>query len=174
MNWLYNRNYVGPNRRSERFHVRFFERRDRAPDAGTRASVRDALHDLFARGLKWVDVSSYFGPDRRTGVFSHFLLDRRRVEHAGHPPALAAALRQLRVRVLNASDANGRHALQQRLTATALLADAQGHAAIGDLLTQLSERLASDTNADLSGMLQSELLKAEGMLDYDKAPSRSR
>lgn len=171
MNWLYNRNYVGPNRRSERFHVRFFERRDRTQDVGTRASVRDALHDLFSRGLKWIDVSSYFGPDRRTGAFSHFLLNRRHEEKAGHPPALAAALRQLRVRVLNASDADGRRALHQRLTATALLADAQGHGAIGDLLTHMAESLeAAGESCDVSIMLQSELLKAEAMLDH--APIR--
>ena len=173
MNWLYHRNYVGPNRRSERFHVRFFERRDRSQDAGTRASVRDVLHEVFARGLKWIDVASYFGPDRRTGAFSHFFLERRRDETAGHPPALAAALRQLRVRVLNANSTDGRRALQQRLTATALLADAQGRPAIGDVLTQLAERLkAAEVGSDVSAMLQAELLKAEAMLDHEKAPVR--
>src|SRR6185295_10937424 len=107
MNWLYHRNYVGPNRRSGRFHVRFLERRDRTQAAGTRTSVQDVLHELFARGLKWVDAITYFGPDRRSGAFSHFILERRRLEAAGHPPRLQAALRQLRVRVLNTSNAEG-------------------------------------------------------------------
>jgi hypothetical protein len=173
MNWLYHRNYVGPNRRSERFQVRFLERRDRAQDPGTRASVRETLHELFARGLKWIDVSSYFGPDRRTGVFSHFFLERRHLEAAGHPPALRAALRQLRVRVLNASSDNGRRALHQRLTATAVLADAQGHPAIGDLLSQLADTLESaKVSGDMSAVLQPELLKAEAMLDHDQGSIR--
>lgn len=173
MNWLYHRNYVGPDRRAGRFQVRFFERRDRTQEAGTRASVQGVLHELFARGLKWIDVSSYFGPDRRSGIFSHFILERRRLKTASHPPTLQAALRQLRMRVLNADSADGRQSLQQRITATAVLADAQAHAAIGDLLMQLANKLET-ANRDMSAELQSELLRAEAMLDQDRISTNTR
>jgi hypothetical protein len=164
MGWLHNRNYVGPDRRSGRFEVRFRERRDRDAQTETRASLRGAIGQLFARGLKWVDTMSYFGPDRRTGAFSHFFLERRKREAVGAPPTLAGALRQLRMRTLEAETEDGRRSLQERLNATALLADAQGHSEIGDLLTRLAEALESGAS-DLSILVQSELLNAEAMLD---------
>lgn len=166
MGWLYHRTYVGPDRRAGRFHVRFFERRKDGEDTGTRASVQSALRDLFSRGLKWVDVISYFGPDRRSGAFSHFFRERRRHETTGLAPPLRAALRQLRVRVLELKSADGGRALQERLIATAILADAQGRAAVGDALMRLADRLAAAApGEDLSGALQSQLLAAEAMLD---------
>ncbi len=165
MGWLYHLNYFGPDRRGDRFVVRFLERRKRGDDRGSRASIREALRALFARGLKWVDVSSYFGPDRRSGAFSHFILERRRQKSASTPPPLHAALRQLRVRVLEAGNAKGRAALKERLTATAILADAQGRVVIGDHLTLLAEKIAAAGDGeDLSDLLQSELLAAEAML----------
>lgn len=166
MNWLYHRNYVGPDRRGARFQARFIERRGKAEEASGRASLRGALKDLFARGLKWVDSISYFGPDRRSGAFSHFFFERRRHGAAGPPPTLQAALRQLRVRVLDAEGADGRRALCERLLATSLLADARGQPAIGDLLARLASELErSDGAGHVSVALQAELLKAEAMLD---------
>jgi hypothetical protein len=167
MGWLYHRNYFGPDRRTGRFEVRFLERRAREQrEEGTRASLQGVLRDLFARGLRWVDVTSYFGPDRRSGAFSHFFLERRKQKSGGAPPSLHAALRQLRVRVMEADNADGRHALRERMIATALLADAQGRAPIGDLLTQLAARLetAGDDDAELAAFLQSNLLTAEATL----------
>ncbi len=163
MAWLYHRNYFGPDRRVGGFSVRFLERRKRVEDTGSRTSLQGVLGDLFARGLKWIDIASYFGPDRRSGAFSHFILERRRDQAVGTPPPLHAALRQLRVRVLDAETAEGRRALKDRLTATALLADAQGRTAIGDRLARLAAQLES-TSVDLSATLQSELLAAEAML----------
>lgn len=171
MGWLYHRNYLGPDRRGGRFGVRFLERRNAGDDKGSRASIQDTVRALFARGLKWVDISSYFGPDRRSGAFSHFILERRHLESATTPPPLHAALRRLRVRVLEASTAEGRAALKDRLTATAILADAQGQAAIGDHLTRLAEKLArAGDGEDLSAIVQSELLAAEAMLGEPSAP----
>lgn len=165
MGWLYHRNYFGPDRRNGGFEVRFLERRAREPGTGTRASLQGVLRDLFARGLRWVDVTSYFGPDRRSGAFSHFFLERRRHKAAGAPPPLHAALRQLRVRLLEVESAEGRGALRERLIATALLADAQGRAGIGDLLMQLAGRLeTTGEDPQLMTTLQSELLVAEAML----------
>lgn len=164
MSWLYNLNYFGPDRRSKRFQVRFLERR-RAEEAGSRATLREGLRGLASRGLRWVDHLNYFGPDRRSDVFSYFFLERRRKSSAGTPPPLHAALRQLRVRVLQADEARNRVGYSERLTATALLADAHGQSAIGDLLTALASRIdAASADETLSGLLQSELLRAEAML----------
>ncbi len=165
MGWLYNKKYVGPDRRSERFQVRFIERR-RETEAGTRASLGASLTQMAARGLRWVDHFNYFGPDRRGDAFSHFFLERRKQSAAGTPPPLHAALRQLRVRVLEAGKAEGRDGLRHRFTATALLADAQGRTDIGDVLTGLAEKLGNaGADEDLSALMQSELLKAAAMLD---------
>lgn len=162
MGWLYHRGYVGPNRRSERFQVRFVERR-REDATETRESLGATLKQMAQRGLQWVDHLNYFGPDRRGGAFSHFFFERRKESAAGTPPPLHAALRQLRVRGLEADNADARDALRERLTATALLADAQGRTDIGDILTDLASKLGAD-ESELATLMQSELLRAAAML----------
>lgn len=143
--------------------MRLFERRKQSEGGDNRVSLQGALRDLFARGLKWVDVASYFGPDRRSGGFSHFIMERRRRQAVGSPPALQAALRQLRMRLLDAETSQGRRALQERLRATALLADAQGRTRIGDHLMRLAEALERG-KGDVAATLQDELLAAEARL----------
>jgi hypothetical protein len=161
--WLYHLSYFGPDRRSDRFQVRFFERR-RETDVGTRASLKTSVKRLAERGLRWVDNFSYFGPDRRGDAFSYFFLERRRQASVGAPPSLHAALRQLRVRVLETEDKLAREALRERVTATAILADAQGRSDIGDLLTELASKLDSVECEDLASVVQAELLRAGTML----------
>jgi hypothetical protein len=161
---LYHRGHVGPNRRAERFQVRFVERR-REDATETRESLGATLKQMAQRGLQWVDHLNYFGPDRRGGAFSHFFFERRKQSSTGTPPPLNAALRQLRVRVLEAGDANAHGALRERFTATALLADAQGRTDIGDVLTGLANQLdAGESDVDLPSLMQSELLRAAAML----------
>jgi hypothetical protein len=60
---------------------------------------------------RWVDISSYFGPDRRRKPSKRWN-DRRRHDEAGEPPSLAALLRRLRVRVAGSSAEDRRHALE--------------------------------------------------------------
>lgn len=171
MGWLYHQRYIGPDRRADRFQVRFFERR-KETDAGTRSSLNANLKRLAARGLRWVDHFNYFGPDRRGEAFSYFFLERRRESSAGTPPLLHAALRQLRVRVLETGDIEARDALRDRFTATAILADAQGRTDIGDLLTNLAAKLdTKEQQEDLAAIVQSELLRAGAMLS--DAPPRA-
>lgn len=162
MRWLYRQSYFGPDRRANRFHVRFLERR-RDDDAGSRATLKTSLKRIAAQGLRWVDHFNYFGPDRRGDGFSHYFLERRKQSHAGTPPPLHAALRQLRVRVLDLQDQDARQALRERITATAILADAQGRGDIGDLLTELAAKLATDGEG-LAADVQSGLLRAAAML----------
>lgn len=165
MNWLYHRFYVDPDRRRPRFEIRPLERRRRRPETEPCASLRAAIGELFARGLKWVDTFSYFGPDRRSGVFSHLFLERRRHDEASSPPPLSAALRQLRVRVLEVETPEGRRRLKERLLATSLLADAHGRGALSDVLTDLAAKLDAGDKGLGSADLQSHVLEAESMLD---------
>ena len=165
MAWVYHRHYVGPDRRSNQFTVRFIERR-RESEAGTRASVHSTLRQLLSHGMRWVDHLNYFGPDRRGREFSFFFLERRHEENAGQPPPLHAALRQLRMRVLDAHDATGRYILRERFIATALLADAQGLGQIGDALMNIASALDGpcEEGNDSRLMLRDELNRTEAML----------
>lgn len=74
--------------------------------------------------MLWVDQESYFGPDRRQGDGGLRLIERRRVNDAGSPPPLATALRQLRLRVLDARG-DGVQSFVNRVQGTALLAELQ-------------------------------------------------
>lgn len=56
--------------------------------------------------MLWVDTTCYFGPDRRRKRVMR-MLERRRENYAGSAPSLSIAMRQLRMRVL---DARGRGA----------------------------------------------------------------
>jgi hypothetical protein len=161
--WLYHLSYFGPDRRANRFQVRFRERR-RETDPGTRASLKTSLKRLAASGLRWVDHFNYFGPDRRGDAFSHFILERRRHASVGTPPPLHAALRQLRVRSLDTANEDSRAAFRERVTATAILADAQGRTDIGDLLTELASTLDAVRDEDLASVVQTELVRAGAML----------
>jgi hypothetical protein len=162
MKWLYNLNYFGPDRRGKRgFNVRFFERRH-GSESGDRAALREALRAQGEeRNLRWVDHPNYFGPDRRTGAFSHYILERREHNGAGAPPRLELALRALSIRFLEAADPKTRALFRDRLTATALLADAVNERAISDILHVLVDEF---DRMGASDHLQSELLRAEAML----------
>lgn len=162
MGWLFHPKYFGPDRRAGKFQVRFVERR-REQDAGSREKLQAVLPQLRSRGMRWVDHANYFGPDRRS-VFSVYFLERRKEQADGNPPPLHAALRQLRMRVLDADDAHARTLLSERLIATAILADSQGHTRIGDLLVSLARELDDAAeDADPRQMLHTELNRAEAM-----------
>lgn len=75
--------------------------------------------------MLWVDEDTYFGPDRRRQAGGVRLFERRRENRAGNPPPLSTALRQLRLRVLDARGA-GVDAFVRRLHGTAQLAELQG------------------------------------------------
>jgi ribosomal protein S28E/S33 len=159
MTWLHTLNYFGPDRRAKR-QMRIIERRGPAA-VGDIAALREALRANGLQGALWIDHPSYFGLDRRSGNFSHYILERRRDNCAGAPPRLAGALRQLRVRVLEAEDPRTRGKFFERLRATALLADAQNYSSIGDLLLAVADR---PSRSDVAAQLQAALLRAEDML----------
>lgn len=163
MGWLFHPSYFGPDRRAGKFQMRIVERR-RAASTGSRTALQSVLPQLRARGLRWVDHANYFGPDRRS-LFSVFFLERRKEKCEGPPPPLHAALRQLRVRSLDANDEMGRTALCDRLIATAILADSQGYTRIGDLLANLARELENpaEENGEPMQLLHTELNRAEAM-----------
>jgi hypothetical protein len=75
--------------------------------------------------MLWIDNDFYFGPDRRQVNGGARLLNRRRGNEASSPPPLSTALRQLRLRVLDARGP-GVEAFVNRVQGTALLAEMQG------------------------------------------------
>lgn len=72
--------------------------------------------------MQWVDCDSYFGPDRREKR-SMRILDRRRFDRAGPPPALPTAMRRFRLRLIDRRTRSDREALIQRARALAMLAE---------------------------------------------------
>ena len=71
--------------------------------------------------MLWVDNDTYFGPDRRQHASLRWT-DRRHKDCVGTPPPLSTALRQLRLRVLDAQGP-GVNAFVNRVQGTALLAE---------------------------------------------------
>jgi len=74
--------------------------------------------------MLWVDCDTYFGPNRRRGESCLRLIERRRANCAAPPPPLSTALRQLRLRVLEARGV-GVSAFVDRVQGTAALAELQ-------------------------------------------------
>ncbi len=74
--------------------------------------------------MQWVDQDSYFGTDRRRKSGGLRVRERRRYDYVGLPPSVTIALRQLRMRVI---DAHGPGAARfaERVRAVALLAQMQ-------------------------------------------------
>ncbi len=60
---------------------------------------------------RWVDNTTYIGPDRRRKL-SRRWNDRRRHDEAGELPPLGALLRRLRVRISSDTAEDRRHALE--------------------------------------------------------------
>ena len=114
--------------------------------------------------MRWVDVKSYVGWDRR-GKRSVRLFERRSESSDTTPPSLATALRQLRLRCLDLQDAEGVAAFRARAVATAQLAERCGEAKVGERLTRLSEQLQDwsrgDRVAALVDRLERELQEIE-------------
>lgn len=97
--------------------------------------------------MRWVDVKSYIGLDRRNR--GGFRLFDRRAEKAGMaPPSLSTALRQLRLRCLDTHDAEGLAAFCSRALAVMKLAEAYGDVELALSLSRLVEELQQRTDYD--------------------------
>lgn len=97
--------------------------------------------------MLWVDHPNYYGPDRRRGSALR-LNERRRSNCAGDPPALDAALRQLRMHVIDAQGQGLEHFIM-RLEGAALLAAHNGERQVSLELSALSAGLRESGLEDL-------------------------
>jgi hypothetical protein len=113
--------------------------------------------------MLWVDQDSYFGPDRRRKHGGLRMRERRRYDYAGQPPSLSVALRQLRMRVLDARGP-GAGSFADRAQATALLAQMNHEYAASDELSSLAMQAARGVERDMRPALYERLDRAHAVL----------
>jgi hypothetical protein len=109
--------------------------------------------------MDWVDYKDYFGPDRRRGRNKR-LLDRRKEEVSGRPPSLRTALRQLRMRVLEAEGA-GTEAFIARVQAVVTLAAIHDEPKAGEMLSRMALHLMRSKSLDVRQQLYRALDKIQ-------------
>ena len=113
--------------------------------------------------MLWIDEDTYFGPDRRQVNGGVRLRERRRANRAGDPPPLSTALRQLRLRVLDARG-SGVEAFVSRVESTALLAEMQGEPDVAFELANLGMTLDHTCLDDARENIYATLDRAHGLL----------
>jgi hypothetical protein len=114
--------------------------------------------------MLWVDHLNYVGLDRRQRRSVRRPKERRREDCSSPAPSLRAALRQLRMRVLDAERSASRSAFCIRATATAMLAKATGRAAIAELLFELVRTVRQSGGVNSESLIHAELNRAELLL----------
>lgn len=106
--------------------------------------------------MLWVDHESYFGPNRRRKLGGLRIRERRRYDYAGDPPPLNTALRQLRMRILEAHG-QGAVMLSDRARAVATLAIAHGELDAARELSAFAAAAARGRTADVRQSLYKDL-----------------
>jgi hypothetical protein len=92
--------------------------------------------------MLWVDHANYFGPCRRRKHGGLRVRERRHYNHAGPPPSLSIAMRQLRMRVLEAQGA-GVAPFCERLRGVAHIARMHNEPSVSNALNTLAGTLAA-------------------------------
>ncbi|MEZ5958073.1 MAG: hypothetical protein R3C27_12790 [Hyphomonadaceae bacterium] len=113
--------------------------------------------------MLWVDHDSYFGPDRRRKPGGMRIRERRRYDYAGHPPPLNTALRQLRMRILDAQG-QGAGKLADRANAVATLALHQGEHDAAHELSAFAATALRGRHADVRSNLYRDLDRVHASL----------
>jgi hypothetical protein len=113
--------------------------------------------------MLWVDNTSYFGPDRRRKLSSFRMLERRRENYAGPAPSLSIAMRQLRMRVLDAQGAQA-PLFADRLRGVAQIARIHNEPGASNALNALATTLAGARGADIRQRLYDGLDRANAAL----------
>ncbi len=113
--------------------------------------------------MLWVDDQSYFGPDRRVKPAGLRLRERRRMNCANTPPNLTTALRQLRMRVLEAHGP-GAKTFADRAHGCAVLAEMNDEHDAADALSAMAMKAARWGGPDLRPSLYSDLDRAHAAL----------
>ncbi|MEZ5995713.1 MAG: hypothetical protein R3C25_08150 [Hyphomonadaceae bacterium] len=114
--------------------------------------------------MLWIDCQSYFGPDRRRKHGGVRLRERRRYDCAGNPPPLPTALRQLRLRVIEARGP-GALAFRDRAHALAMLAHAQNQLSASDCLSSLAMLAGRGQHNDVRPALYEQLGRVHAALE---------
>jgi hypothetical protein len=112
--------------------------------------------------MLWVDNTSYFGPDRRRKRMMR-MLERRRENYAGPAPSLSIAMRQLRMRVLDAQGAQAAP-FAERLRGVAQIARIHNEPGASNVLNTLATTLAGARGADMRQKLYDGLDRANAAL----------
>ena len=112
--------------------------------------------------MLWVDNTSYFGSDRRCKRTMR-MLERRRENYAGPAPSLSIAMRQLRMRVLDAQGAAA-PAFAERMRGVAHLARMHNEPGTSNVLNALASTLAGARGADIRQKLYEGLDRANAAL----------
>jgi len=113
--------------------------------------------------MLWVDHQNYFGPDRRRARVGLRLRERRHDDCAGTPPPLATALRQLRMRVIEARGP-GAASFADRAQSVALLAQLNDEFEAADALSSLAMTAARARERDVRPILYEGLDRAHASL----------
>jgi hypothetical protein len=89
--------------------------------------------------------------------------DRRRYNYAGHAPSLSIAMRQLRMRVLDAQGARTA-AFAERIRGTAQIAHFHNEPSVSNVLDGLANRLAAARGGDIRQALYDGLDRAHAAM----------
>lgn len=106
--------------------------------------------------MLWVDHDNYFGPDRRRKLGGIRIRERRRYDCAGSVPPLNTALRQLRMRILDAQGP-GAGRLADRANGVATLALHHGEHDAAHELSAFAATALRGRNGDLRSSLYKDL-----------------
>lgn len=109
---------------------------------------------------KWVDNTTYFGPDRRRNS-QRRLLNRRKRDEAGDLPSLGALLRRLRVQLVTQSDEQRSYALGLA-SAAATKAKALGQTECAVLINRAANAIARSAR-DPAAAAEAEQLLIEAL-----------
>lgn len=107
--------------------------------------------------MKWVDVRTFTGLDRRKRKPSLRFAERRNGDATSDPPSSASAIRQLRVRAMEANSPEGVRAFAQRAAAVAALAEKRLELQLSADLTWLAGRILSAPHLDWRARLDEHL-----------------
>lgn len=113
--------------------------------------------------MLWVDHESYYGPDRRRKHGGLRLRERRRYDIAGQPPSLSIALRQLRMRVLDAQGP-GAASFANRAQGVAHIARMHHEQRTAEVLIQLAATVSRARGADIRQSLYGVLDRAQAAM----------
>ncbi|MBY0564108.1 MAG: hypothetical protein K2P58_07970 [Hyphomonadaceae bacterium] len=112
--------------------------------------------------MLWIDYESYCGPDRRHHAVMRWR-DRRRINLASAPPPFDTALRQLRMRIIDARGVRA-DALASRAQAVAILARMQGETEAAAALLSFAALAARGRDTDVRTALHASLDRVHAAL----------